>query len=454
MQENQNGYNAYQAAQQRRIFGLRPIAILEALALLIILTLLDVLVFKGNRFWDVNPHPFWIPVLLVTAQYGTNEGLVAALLATLFLLLGNIPEAAEGVDHYDHLYNIVINPILWFLAAFLLGELRMRHMRERNTLIKEVEESQQREDLIADSYKFVKNRKEALEVQVSGQLSSSIEAYRAAKAVETLDPKSVMLGVEKLVASVLGPQKFSLYIFHDSKLTATILHGWAPGDNYTQEIDSYSPLYQAVVGQQDVLVIANEQHEQILAGQGILAGPVVDPASNRVVGMLKVEQMDFVSLSLNTVETFRALCEWIGTALINARNYQTVKSEAITNPDRNLLTYNYFRRQSDYMAKLAKRIGFNLTMLVIRVNDAKSLSDNDRITVARQISESVKSVLRSIDLAFDYQTDGEEYSLLLPATDQAGAQVVREKIAKDMEKKLGKRDIGFNYIVQALHETR
>ena len=30
-------------------------------------------------------------------------------------------------------------------------------------------------------------------MQVSGQLASSIEAYRAAKAVETLDPKSVML---------------------------------------------------------------------------------------------------------------------------------------------------------------------------------------------------------------------------------------------------------------------
>lgn len=446
-------YNAGQP--QKRVFGIRPIAILEAAGMLLILTLLDALVFQGNRFWDVNPHPFWIPVLLITAQYGTNEGLLAALLATLFYLVGNVPEAPEGVDHYDHLYTIAINPILWFVAAFFLGELRQRHMRERDNLIKEIEDSQQREDLISDSYKFVKNRKEALEVQVSGQLVSSIEAYRAAKAVETLDPKSVMQGVEKLVASVLSPQKFSLYIFHDSKLTATILHGWAPGDAYLQEIDSYHPLYQAVVGQQETLVIANEQHEQSLSGQGVMAGPIIDPDTKRVVGMLKVEQMDFVSLSLNTVETFRALCEWIGTALINARNYQTVKSEAIINPERGMLTYNYFKRQSDYMAKLAKRVGFDLSMLIIKINDTKSLSDTDRVTVARQIGESVKAVLRSVDLAFDYQTDGEEYSILLPATTQAGASVVRDKIAKDMEKALrGKRDVSFNYIVSALHEAR
>ncbi|PZP83994.1 MAG: hypothetical protein DI582_09865 [Azospirillum brasilense] len=441
--------------KQATILGLRTSAIIETVLMLIAFVVVDAIFFDGTRYWDVNPHPFWVVVILIAAQYGTAEGIFAAAASSLFLLIGNIPPAPEGVDHYDHLYEIAINPILWFVVGWGLGELRQRHIRERNQMRKDLEDSQQREELISDSYKFVKNRKESLEVQVSGQLTSSIEAYRAAKAVETLDPKSVMQGVERLVKSVMSPQKFSLYIFHDSKLSATILHGWHPADGYAQEIDSYSPLYQAIVGQQDTLVIANEDHEAALDGQGVLAGPIIDPDTKRVVGMLKIEQMDFISLSLNTVETFRALCEWIGTALINARNYQTVKSEAIVNPERGILTFNYFKRQSDYMAKLAKRVGFDLSMLVIKISDPKSLSDADRITIARQIGESVKTVLRSVDLAFDYQTEGEEYSILLPATTQAGASIVRDKIAKDMEKHLrGKRDANFSYIVQALHEVR
>jgi hypothetical protein len=233
-----------------------------------------------------------------------------------------------------------------------------------------VEESHQREELISTSYNFVKHRKESLEVQVSGQLLSSIDAYRAAKAVETLDPKSVMQEVERLVKSVLGPQKFSLAILHENKLSTTIIHGWAPGDKFAQEIDSYSPLFQAVVGQRELLVVANEQHEISLDNQGILAGPILDPATDRVIGMLKIEQLDFTSLSLNTVETFRALTDWVGTALVNARNYQSVKAEAIINPERNLLSYNYFKRQSDYMRTLAKRVGFDLSMVVIKLNDA------------------------------------------------------------------------------------
>lgn len=438
-----------------RIFGIRVSAIVEALGLLIVLTLIDAIFGSGHRFWDVNPHPFWIPVLLVAAQYGTNEALIAAALATLFYLVGNVPPLAEGLNHYDRLYAICVNPILWFVVGWLVGELRQRHIRERERLRRELDDSRQREQLISDSYKFVRGRKESLEVQVSGQLASSIEAYRAAKSVETLDPKSVMQGVERLVKSVLGPQKFSLFTLNDNKLSATILHGWSPTDRYTQEIDSFSSLYQATIGNQETLVIANEQHEIALDGQGLLAGPIIDPETKRVLGLLKVEQMDFLSLSLSTVETFRALCEWIGTSLVNARNYQTVKSEAMVNPERNLLTYNYFKRQNDYLAKLAKRVGFDLTMVVIKLNDAKALMDADRVTVARQIGESVRSVLRNVDLAFDYQTDGEEYSLLLPATPQAGANIVRDKIAKDIEKNLrGKRDVSFNYIVQVIHEAR
>ena len=129
-----------------------------------------------------------------------------------------------------------------------------------------------------------------------------------------------MQGVERLVSSVLKPQKFSLYLLNDGRLVSSILHGWSAGDNYEQRIEGISPLYRAIVGGQETLVVANEEQEAILAGQGLMATPIVDPETNRVLGMLKIEQMDFISISLSTVETFRALADWIATALQNA-NY-------------------------------------------------------------------------------------------------------------------------------------
>jgi polysaccharide biosynthesis protein PelD len=435
------------------IMGIRLSAIIETFVGLGILFAIDMLL-GDIHFYAVNPHPYWAVVLLIAVQYGTAEGIFAAAIATAFFLLGGVPEAIEGADKFDYEYMVYINPVLWFLAGWGLGELRQRHVRERDILRKDLEDSQEREELISESYNFVKGRKEALEVQIAGQLSSSIAAYRAAKAAETLDPKSVMSGIENLISSVLGPQKFSIYLFHENKLSAAILHGWQAGETHAQTFDSYSPLYQAVVGSQQVLVIANQDHERLLDNQGVMAGPILDGDSKRVVGMFKIEQMDFAALSLSTVETFKALSEWIGAALMNARNYQTAKGDAMVNPERGLLSYGFFRRQSDYMGKLAKRVGFSLSMLVIKLNDANTMDDADRVTVARQLNESVKNVLRGVDLAFDYQTDGEEFSVLLPATGVQGANIVRDKIARELERGLsGKRNVNFTYIVQAIHEA-
>lgn len=440
--------------QHSKIFGLRRSAILEAILILGVLTVIDSVFFDGTRFFDVNPHPFWIAVLLIAAQYGTGEAIMTAALATLFYLIGNVPPIPSGTTRYDFLYQIAINPLLWFMVGWCIGELRQRHIRERNRLTTELEESTHREKLIADSYQTVRTRKESLEVQVAGQLTSSIAAYRAAKAVETLDPKAVMQGIERLVSAVLGPQKFSLYLLHDQRLTATIQHGWTAGGHYLREFDSFHPLYQSILGTRDVLVIANEQHEKILGDQGMMAAPIFDPATGAVVGMLKVEQMEFLSLSLNTVETFRALAEWIGTALVNARNYQTVRSEAMVNPEHNLLSYGYFKRQSDYLARLGKRVGFDVSLLVISLTTPEHFSEQERITIARQIGEAVRKNLRMVDLAFDYQTNGQEYSILLPATKTSGAQIVRDKIARELERQIpAARNVQFTYIVQGLYEV-
>jgi len=439
---------------KRNVFGLRLTAIMEIIVGLVILVLIDQLFGRGDMYWDVNPHPFWLIVVLIAAQYGANEALLAALACTVVYLMGPWPARAEGIDIFGYYYNILINPILWFTGGLLAGVFTERHLRKVVRLDHDLTESREREETITESYNYVKSRKEDLETQVAGKLTSSVQAYRAAKMIETLDPKEVLTGVQELVSAVLSPQKFSVYVLSDSVLTATIIHGWGNGDSFRHRIDSSSALYQAVVGNQTTLCVANSDHEAILGHEGVLVGPIVEPESRRVVGMLKIEQLEFVNLNLSTIETFKALCEWIGTSIVNAESYQSVKEDSVVNPDHNLMTYNFFKRQNDYLTHLAKRVGFDLSMVVVRLNNAERLAENDRLLIARQLSASVNAVLRTVDLAFDYQTKGAEYSILLPATSKHGANVVRDKIASDLDRNLRNMGDGnFSYIVQAIHEA-
>ncbi len=438
--------------------GLRKSAWLEILAFFAAALVIDFLLLKsGTRFIGIEPHPFWIIVLLVATQYGTNEGLIAALLASAALLIGNMPPHDIDQDNYSYLLSVARLPLLWIVSAVVLGEIRQRHVRERDRLIDEITAAQERGETIAAAYARLKELKENLELRVAGQLRSTIEAYRAAKEMEKLNPIDVLSGVQRLVTSIINPEKFSIYLINGNALESTVNHGWMEGDSYPTLIESSTPIYNAVIGRQQLLCVANSDQERILGSQGVLAGPLVDPETGEVLGMLKVEKLGFLDLNLSTIETFRTLCEWIGLTLVNARRYQTAKSESLVNPDHNLMSYSYFQHYSDYTTSLAKRVGFDVSMLMVKLTGTAELGDNQRRQAAILLSEAVHKTLRAVDLAFDYQTSGAEYAVVLPATNTSGARIVLDKITKEVNDRLRRGNIpgvGFSFTVSSLHTVQ
>ncbi len=446
----------YQPEEQNTIMGLRSSAVFEIVGFLLVMLLCSVFFGDGNRFWGVEPHPFWVIVILIAVQYGTSEGILAAILSSVVLLVGNIPEQEFGTsgNMYDYLYTFLRLPVLWLMAAVVLGELRQRHIRERDFLRKELADARNREEVIADSYNKVKTFKERLELKIASQLRSSVTTYRAARAIEKNHPTDVLQGVQELVRSVMQPDKFSVYLLGSDGLSSSITYGWKEGDNFQQQYGANDALYKEVIGSQHVLCIANRDHQRVLQDQGVLAGPLVDSETGEISGMLKIEKIGFMDLNLSTIETFHAICEWVGMALVNAHKYQDAKQGSMVNPDNNLLSYNYFRRYTDYISALGKRVGFAVNMIVVQLVNAEKLTPDQRVKTARTISEAVKLALRNVDMAFDYQKDGAEYSIVLPATNRAGAKIVLTKLEEGIRKKLPKNiPADFALTIHTIHEA-
>lgn len=439
------------------LFGIRRSAIIEITLFFLILLGIDIFFLGNTRFSGVQPHPFWLIVICMAVQYGTKEALLAAIIACFSLLLGHVPEQTIDQDRYEYLLMVTALPVMWLLAAVAFGEIRQRHVRERARMVEELKESQEREENITNSYTRLKELKENLELRIAGQFRSSIEAYRAAKEMERLNTVDVVGGVQRLVVSVLNPEQFSLYLLSDQGLESNITYGWREEDGYQSLISPNSALYQQVVGRQTLLSVANAEQERILGREGVLAAPVIDTETGEVLGMLKIERTGFLDLNLSTIETFRTLCEWIGMTLVNARRYQTAKSESMVNPDHNLMSYSYFQHYSDYTTTLAKRVGFDVSMVMVKLTGADQLPDDRRRQAAMLLSDSVNDSLRSVDLAFDYQTSGVEYAIVLPATNTTGARIVMDKITRDLNERLRKnniRGVDFSFSVTALHNTQ
>jgi polysaccharide biosynthesis protein PelD len=420
----------------RLVFGLRVSALVELAMFFGVALALDIYVFDADRFRDVAPHPFWAAVVLISLQYGTNEGLLAAALASAVLLAGNVPPQPLTQDLFAYLFELSKTPLMWVATGLVVGELRSRQLRERADLRRRLAAAEDQAQVITAAYESMAAAKDELEARIAGQFRTLLTVFRAAIAVERLDMPGVIAGANALVGAILNPEKFSIALLRDNRLEVTHVFGWTAGDAFERSHADDTMLYRKTVGERLILCVARPADELALAGQGVLAGPLQDPSTGEVYGVLKIESLGLLDLTPAAIENFDLLCDWIGSNLALARRYEDAASERILDPEAGLLSAQLFDRQRAFLSRLAERIDFDLTLIIVAFEGDGELSRADALAVGRTVSVAVAQWLRETDLAFQWQPIGRRFAVLLPATNVSGARLVVRKLKDDITQRL------------------
>jgi hypothetical protein len=417
--------------------NLRWDAMLEVIALLIVMFLIDTFIGNGDRFISIEPNPLWIILLLVLFQYSINEALITIVLMCIFLYAWNLPPQLATQSIFEYYFSLSLKPLLWFGMAILLGGLKLKNTSKVYEMQKELEDAKLKEKVISDSFTKLRGTNRVLELRLSEELGSAIKIYKAAVTLEDLDTDNQIDGVNKIVASILNPEKFSIYIRSEDGLTLSSNYAWDPDDQYLKKFDKNSEMYKAIVGEKRILVAFNDTSELLLNHEGIIAGPLIDSNTGEVFGMLKIEKMTFQSLNLRTVQLFTLLCEWIGLTLRKMFNVQQMASETINSQNRRAYSYAFLKAQTEFLETLAQRMGFHLTKLNVRMVNSEELSADERRHAVALMATAIKSSLRKTDLLFDAREKGEEYSLLLCGTGEEYIDMVIKKIQDQAVKTAG-----------------
>jgi hypothetical protein len=316
--------NGTQVGADRRIAGVRVVAILEILGALAVGLGVDAFVAPHDRFSSISPHPFFLVVLLAASYYGTAEAVVCALLASGAFLVGHLPAAGVDEDSYSWTLRVMKLPLLWMLAAVMFGQIRDALGRRQERLRAELAEARDQALTLAAAFVDARRVREDLEARIAGQLRTVHAVYRASRAIERKSMGEVLTGVIELVRCIMEPTRFSLFLLNGNVLEAALSEGWKSGDESARLFTADSDLYRLIVQGRKFVSIGDPRHEQALAGEGMLAGPIVNSANGQVVGMLKIEQIPFVQLHPASMQYFQVLCSWIGDAFANARDVEHV----------------------------------------------------------------------------------------------------------------------------------
>ena len=436
--------------------AVRRNALFEIVGFLAVFVAVDFAFLGGDGYWEVKPHPFWIIVLFVASQYGSREGLAAAGLSAVALFAGGIPELRLTQDLYAYLFELVYRPLFWSMSAVLLGELRMRQIRERDELRAQLESSRARATTIAAAYEALNDAKSQLEVRVAGQLRTVVSMYKAARAVETMEPGQVLVGAIENVRAVINPQKCSIYLLAGDQLQAGIQHGWGRRDRMKRLFRSDSTLFREIVGKARVVCIADPDDEIILAGQGIMAGPVINPDTGEVRGMIKIEDMGFLDLNLSTVEIFRVLCEWVGAFYANAQRYRRGQQERGVDSTTQLYADSFYPRMERLLGAIAVRAKIPITVLTVRIDEPFRLERTQMQSVAGALGLAVADSLRDTDIAFEHGDGGWEFDVVLPMTPIVHANLVGNRLIGLFDDNLPNdmKGLSVSFTVNMIHDPQ
>ena len=284
----------------------------ELLVLFALLLLVEFALPGHASLAAINPHPFWIPVLLLSAQYGVSGGLAAALTAIAVSSVVGWPAQAGIEDFYDYSRRIWREPIMWLAAAVVLGGLRSQQIARFEALrCQMVDAMTQRQD-IATFFNSLKEHCEDIERQMACSQDRSIEAgFSVLASLSNSTPKTFHSELSTAIDLLLGPATYSLMLYRDAHFVERLDYDNGSGINRRLPVEVEAALLRG--GR--VLSIMRDADAGILDGTGLFAAPIVEPGSDRVLGALVIEKMEAARIGERIETTLTALATAIAGPL-------------------------------------------------------------------------------------------------------------------------------------------
>lgn len=304
---------------------LPPVFAIAEMAVLVALILLE-------YFWDafpdltrINPHPYWIAVLLLSLQYGTVSGLIAASIAIIGTLLIGMPEPDIEERYFNYLIRVWTQPVLWLLVAMLLGTFRARQIEQHDELLEQAENLRLRGATLLDHATNLRARCGMLERRLAmretadtGQLLASLSR------LSDVEPGRWAQALSATLDAGFPRAQISLYVVDGGVVRLVLTHhgpgGFEAGDApVATELEPDHPLLETIVAEGRSASVVEPEHDTALRGVGVAAVPIFavgkEPTQRRVIGMLKADMMPASQIDGSTTRRLSVIAACLAPAL-------------------------------------------------------------------------------------------------------------------------------------------
>jgi hypothetical protein len=183
----------------------------ETIALLVVISLVRAAVLSGPAAPSSMPHPYWIPVLLMSSQYGVMGGLFATLAAIASYFISGLPVQSATQDFYAYAGVVAGQPCAWFGTALILGGLRTLHIHHQAELQERFDQTQRAADDLADGLEGAVGEIERLERRIALDTTTLTSFTHSLAKLDLSDRASLLASITDVVHHSVGATNFAIY---------------------------------------------------------------------------------------------------------------------------------------------------------------------------------------------------------------------------------------------------
>jgi diguanylate cyclase (GGDEF)-like protein len=166
--------------------------------------------------------------------------------------------------------------------------------------------------------------------------------------------------------------------------------------------------------------------------RSVIATPL--SRGSAVMGVLMVQSAEREAFTPEDWRLLSLLGDLTGVSVQNALLYQRTQEEAITDGLTEVFVHRYFQERLAEELKRSLELGLPLTLLMIDIDNFKSLNDTfghlAGDAVLKSIARTLREGIRGTDMVARY--GGEEFALMLVETPRDGGKLVAERLRESV----------------------
>lgn len=413
-----------------RIVDLRWTSVVETVLFLAVAAAVNGLISADRPgFRGVEPHPYWIIVLLISLRYRLPEALVCATLAAGAVVLYTILPGDTGYAFSAiRIFEDFRHPVLFVLVAGVISSFTQQLLERNAELSRQRQQDQQDIEDLRDANQARTVALKSLEGRIASEFTSILDLFSELSLTRRMRADQIRSRLLDVLSTYVHAESVSYYEVEGNDLRRSFAIGERAVGQVVRRADDI--VLDEAIRKTEIAHLGHvpgagdfERYE------GSLLAGALRAADFRVLGVVAIESMPFVDYNPHTFKLFSTIVDWWGTVLEEQLRLEEQRQKSVFDDDLGLYNYPYFTDRLRQEFERASRFSLPMSLALVRIDDYDSIEPSSQGKLRGALAEILRENLTGLEMAARYHRD-DTVAISLPIT---MAEDARERVSAAVE---------------------